>query len=197
MRAIFVDAQIPRLRAVKALVPILPGIIWSPISSARVADLPEPPLPGPRWLRVRNRQCGICGTDLSLLFVKGSPGIAPAALPANSRLFLGHEGVGGGWSQGYTAHETEIYTVPDDLNDDQALFIEPMAIALHAVLRRRPRSSEHVLVIGAGAIGLLTAQAVKAVEPGCHGTILTRYSHPREVARSLGMGRVGPGGAAR
>ena len=252
MRAIFVDAQIPRLLAVKVLRPILPGIVWSPISSARVADLPEPPLPGPRWLRVRNRQCGICGTDLSLLFVKGSPGIAPAALPANSRFFLGHEvvgnvvevgervtrfqvgdrvvmqsrhagrncfsqeieppcrycargqcrlcenaslgvgpeGVGGGWSEGYTAHETEIYNVPDDLDDDQALFIEPMAIALHAVLRRRPRSGEHVLVIGAGAIGLLTAQAAKAVEPGCHVTILARYSHQSEVARSLGIGHV-------
>src|SRR3989304_2600242 len=74
--------------------PVLRGTNWSPTSSARVADLPEPPLPGPRWLRVRNRQCGICGTDLSLLFVKGSPGLAPAALPANSRLFLGHEVVG-------------------------------------------------------------------------------------------------------
>lgn len=256
MRSIFVDTALPRLLAVKALRPVLPGIVWSPISSTRVADLPDPPLPGPRWLRVRNRQCGICGTDLSLLFVQGSPGIAPAALPANRRIFLGHEvvsdvveigkgvthfkvgdrvvmqsrhagrnclsqeieprcrfcaqgqtrlcenaslgvgpeGVGGGWSEGYTAHETEVYGVPDDLDDDQALFIEPMAIALHAVLRRRPRPGDHALVIGAGTIGLLTAQAARAVEPACKVSVLARYAHQEEAARRLGLESIIRGG---
>jgi threonine dehydrogenase-like Zn-dependent dehydrogenase len=256
VRSIFVDTAIPRLLAVKALRPILPGIVWSPISSARVEDLPDPPLPGSRWLRVRNRQCGICGTDLSLLLVKGSPRIGPAALPANRRIFLGHEvvsdvvevgqgvtrfrvgdrvvmqsrhagrncysqeidppcrscaqgqmqlcenaslgvgpeGVGGGWSEGYTAHETEVYRVPDDLDDDQALFIEPMAIALHAVLRHRPQPGDHVLVIGAGTIGLLTGQAARAVEPECRVTVLARYAHQEQAARGLGIESVVRGG---
>jgi threonine dehydrogenase-like Zn-dependent dehydrogenase len=256
VQSIFVDTAIPRLLAVKALRPVVPGIVWSPISSARVVDLPEPALPGPRWIRVRNRQCGICGTDLSLLFVKGSPRIGPAALPANRRIFLGHEvvsdvvevgegvsrfrvgervvmqsrhagrncysqeidppcrscaqghvqlcenaslgvgpeGVGGGWSEGYTAHESEVYAVPEDLDDDQALFIEPMAIGVHAVLRRRPRPGDHVLVIGAGKIGLLTAQAARAVEPRAKVTILARYPHQEEVARRLGIDSIVRGG---
>src|SRR3990172_10937436 len=256
VQSIFVDTQIPRLLAVKVLRPLLPGIIWSPISSARMADLAVPALPGPRWLRVSNRQCGICGTDLSLLFVRGSPGIAPAALPANSRIFWGHEvvsdvvevgggvtrfrvgdrvvmgsrhtgrncfsqeieppcpycaqgqtrlcenaslgvgpeGVGGGWSEGYTAHETEVHGVPDDLDDDQALFVEPMAIALHAVLRHRPQPGDHVLVVGAGTIGLLTAQAARAGEPGCKVTVLARYAHQAESARRLGVENVVRGG---
>jgi threonine dehydrogenase-like Zn-dependent dehydrogenase len=249
MRSIFVDNDIPRLLAVKVLRSFIPGIVWSPISSARVANLAEPSLPGRRWIRVRNRQCGICGTDLSLLFVKGSPAIGPAALPANKRFYLGHEvvsdvvevgegvtrlrpgdrvvmqsrhagrncfsqeinppcrfcaqgqtrlcenaslkigpeGIGGGWSEGYTAHESEVYRVPKELDDDQALFIEPMAIALHAVLRRRPLPGDHVLVIGAGTIGLLTAQAARAVEPDCRVTLLARYPHQEEVARTLGI----------
>ncbi len=256
MRSIFVDTALPRLLAVKALRPVLPGIVWSPISSARVVDLADPPLTGPRWIRVRNRQCGICGTDLSLLLVKGSPRIGPAALPANRRIFLGHEvvsdvieigegvtrfrvgdrvvmqsrhagrncfsqeidplcrscaqgqvqlcenaslgvgpeGVGGGWSEGYTAHETEVYLVPEDLDDDQALFIEPMAIALHAVLRHRPQPGDHVLVIGAGTIGLLTAQAARAVEPAARVTVLTRYAHQEQTARRLDFESVVRGG---
>lgn len=256
MRSIFVDTAIPRLLAVKALRPVLPGVVWSPISSARVVDLPDPPLPGPRWLRVRNRECGICGTDLSLLLVKGSPAIGPAALPGNKRIFLGHEvvsdvvevgegvtrfgvgdrvvmqsrhagrncysqeidppcrscaqgqtqlcenaslgvgpeGIGGGWSEGYTTHESEVYKVADDVNDDQALFIEPMAIALHAVLRHRPRPGDHVLVIGAGTIGLLTAQAARAVEPACVITVMARYSHQEQAARRLGFERLVRGG---
>jgi threonine dehydrogenase-like Zn-dependent dehydrogenase len=256
VRSIFVDTAIPRLLAVRTLRPILPGIVWSPISSARVQDLPDPALPGPRWIRVRNRQCGICGTDLSLLLVKGSPRIGPAALPANRRIFLGHEvvsdvvevgkdvtrfrvgdrvvmqsrhagrncysqeidppcrscaqgqvqlcenaslgvgpeGVGGGWSDGYTAHETEVYGVPDDLDDDQAIFVEPMAIAVHAVLRRRPQPGDRVLVIGAGKIGLLTAQAAKAVEPGAKVTILARYPHQEQAAKRLGIDSIVRGG---
>src|SRR5690349_17673663 len=38
--------------------------------------------------------CGICATDLSLLFVRADPSVAPAALPGLQRFFLGHEAVG-------------------------------------------------------------------------------------------------------
>jgi threonine dehydrogenase-like Zn-dependent dehydrogenase len=256
VRSIFVDVSIPRMLAVKALRPVSPGIVWSPISSTHVTDLPDPSLPGPRWIRVRNRQCGICGTDMSLLYVMGSPSIGLAALPGRQRVFLGHEvvsdvvevgkdvtrfrvgdrvvmqsrhagrncysqeidppcrmcargqtqlcenaslgvgpeGVGGGWSEGYTAHETEVCGVPDDLDDDQATLIEPLSIGLHAVLRHRPQPRDQVLVIGAGTIGLLTAQAAQAVEPDCQVTILARYAHQEEEARRLGIESVIRGG---
>ncbi len=91
MRSIYVDKNIPRVLLTKAVAPRWPGFVWTPLSAARAADLPEPDLPGPRWLRLRNARCGICASDLSLLFVKADPSIAPAALPGNSRFFLGHE----------------------------------------------------------------------------------------------------------
>src|SRR5262249_23424153 len=69
VRTIYVDKDIPRILAVKALRPVWPGVVFSAVSPARCADLPEPPLPGPRWVRLQNRQCGICATDLSLLYV--------------------------------------------------------------------------------------------------------------------------------
>jgi threonine dehydrogenase-like Zn-dependent dehydrogenase len=56
--------------------------------------LPEPSLPGSKWLRVRNIQCGVCAIDLSMLLVQVNPSIAPAALPGNIRFFLGYEVVG-------------------------------------------------------------------------------------------------------
>jgi threonine dehydrogenase-like Zn-dependent dehydrogenase len=256
MRAIYVDKKIPQMLAVKMLRPLWSGVIWSPLSPVRVDDLPEPSLPGPRWVRVRNIQCGICATDLSLLQVKVSPGVAPAALPGNTRFYLGHEvvgevveigsqvsrfqvgdrvvmesrfagptchsqeidppcvhcasgqtrlcenaslgrgpvGVGGGWGDGYTAHEAELWPVPNELGDDQASLIEPMAVALHGVLRRRPEKDEHVLIIGAGIIGLLTVQAVKEIEPDCHLTVLARHEHQAETARRLGADAVLRGG---
>ena len=94
MRTIYVDKNIPRVLLTKAISPRWPGFIWTPFSSVTVADLPDPPLPGPRWLRVQNEMCGICASDLSLLFVHADPSIAPAALPASNRFYLGHEAVG-------------------------------------------------------------------------------------------------------
>jgi threonine dehydrogenase-like Zn-dependent dehydrogenase len=248
VRTIFVEKALPRMLAVKALRPLWGGVIWSPLSAARVADLEEPPLPGPRGVRVRNRQCGICGTDLSLLFVKADPAISLAALPGHRRIYLGHEvigevvevgpqvgrvrlrdrvimstrhagpncitqgieppcahcaegqtrlcvnaslgegpqGVGGGWGDGYTAHETEVFRVPPSIQDDTAVLMEPMAVALHAVLRRPPRAGGHVLIAGAGTIGLLVLQATRAVEPACHITLIARYPHQAEMARRTG-----------
>jgi len=93
MQAIYVDKHIPRALLTKAITPYWPGFVWTPLSAARADDLPDPPLPGARWLRVRNQQCGICASDLSLLFVHADPSIAPAALPGLSRFWLGHETV--------------------------------------------------------------------------------------------------------
>ena len=56
--------------------------------------LVDPGLPGPKWIRVKNLACGICATNLSLLFVKVNPSVAPAALPGVQRFHLGHESVG-------------------------------------------------------------------------------------------------------
>jgi L-iditol 2-dehydrogenase len=93
MRAIYFDKDIPRALLTKAVAPWWPGFVWTPLSATRAVELPDPPLPGPRWLRLRNERCGICASDLSLLYVHAHPAIAPAALPGSARFYLGHETV--------------------------------------------------------------------------------------------------------
>ena len=93
MRAIYVDKHIPRVLLTKAITPLWQGFVWTPLSAARAGSLDDLPLPGPRWIRVTNLACGICATDLSLLFVKVDPSVAPAALPGLQRFYLGHEAV--------------------------------------------------------------------------------------------------------
>ena len=39
---------------------------------------------------------------------------------------------GGGWSEGLVAHAAQLHTVPDDLPDEDAVLVEPLACALHA-----------------------------------------------------------------
>jgi threonine dehydrogenase-like Zn-dependent dehydrogenase len=245
MRTIYVDKIIPKMLMVKVLRPVWPAVVFSPLSSARLANIPEPPLPGPAGVRVRNRVCGICASDLALFHVHADPAIGPAALPGNSRFYLGHEvvsevvevgrqvkklhagqrvvmehretgascrelgidpacrfcqaglnnlcenaggmvGVGGGWSDGYTAQASNVFPVPDDLSDDQAAMIEPMSVAIHGVLRRPPGAQERVLVLGAGIIGLFTMQAVRAFRPRARLTALARHPHQAQAARYCG-----------
>ena len=93
MKAIYVDKHIPNMLLTKAIAPLWPGFVWTPLSASHAAEFPDPPLPGPRWLRLKNDRCGICSTDLSLLFVQADPTLAPAALPGVSRFWLGHEAV--------------------------------------------------------------------------------------------------------
>jgi threonine dehydrogenase-like Zn-dependent dehydrogenase len=256
MRSIYFEKNIPKVLAAKGLKGVWPGVVWSPLSPTIVADLPEPNLPGPRWIKVKNRACGICATDLSLLFVRADPAIAQSPLVEdNARLYLGHEvvgtvvetgpgvslhrtgdrvimdrspltglspnclsqeiqppcrfclsgqfqlcdnkaanrgpqGAGGGWSEGYTCHETEAFPCPPDLADDQAVLVEPMSVAVHAVLRRPPQNLDRVLVIGAGIIGLLVAQAVRAVSPGCFLAVVAKYPHQAELARRFGANEI-------
>lgn len=55
-----------------------------------------------------------------------------------------------------------LHALPDDLPFEMAAFAEPVAIALHAVNLAPPAIHEPALVVGAGLIGLLVIQALKA-----------------------------------
>ena len=54
MRAIYADKNIPRILLTKAITPIWKDFVWTPLSHARAGFLDDMPLPGPRWVRVKN-----------------------------------------------------------------------------------------------------------------------------------------------
>lgn len=55
-----------------------------------------------------------------------------------------------------------LHRLPDALPFEHAAMAEALAVALHAVDRRRPAPSDRVAVIGCGMIGLLTLQVLRA-----------------------------------
>lgn len=55
-----------------------------------------------------------------------------------------------------------LFAIPDGMSYEEAAFGEPIAVALHAVRQVNITGGETVLVIGAGLIGLLIVQALKA-----------------------------------
>lgn len=93
---------------------------------------------------------------------------------------------GGGWSAYLVAHPFQLHRLPEGLSADEEILAEPFSCALHAALKSRARPHDQVLIIGAGAIGLLTLAALRLVEPACRVTVVARYPHQEEVARRLG-----------
>jgi len=62
--------------------------------------------------------------------------------------------------------EYTILKLPDTVSDDAGAFVEPLAVAVHAVKRARLKIGASVAIIGAGPIGLLVMQACRAAGAG-------------------------------
>ena len=51
-----------------------------------------------------------------------------------------------------------VWTIPDSVEDEIAVFTEPLAVTVHAMNIWKPRREDRVLIFGAGIMGLLTLQ---------------------------------------
>lgn len=58
---------------------------------------------------------------------------------------------------------TDTLRVPENLSDEAATFIEPLACVVKSVRRARLRDGDRVLVIGAGVMGLLHLMVLRAL----------------------------------
>lgn len=94
--------------------------------------------------------------------------------------------LGGGWSEEMQVCEQQLFRIPAQMEDEQAVLLEPSAVALHAVLRRLPQAGEQVLIVGAGTIGLLTLQVVRALAPQAKVSVMARHGFQVEQATRLG-----------
>jgi (R,R)-butanediol dehydrogenase/meso-butanediol dehydrogenase/diacetyl reductase len=63
-------------------------------------------------------------------------------------------------------HEYSLFRLPDSVTDDMGAFVEPLAVAVHAVKRSRLKVGASVAIVGAGPIGLLVMQACRAAGAG-------------------------------
>lgn len=98
--------------------------------------------------------------------------------------------IGGGWSEEMLLSEQQLFRLPADMSDEQAVLLEPTAVAIHAVLRRLPQQNERILIIGAGAIGLLTLQIIRALAPRAEVSVMARHSFQIEQATRLGAAHI-------
>jgi threonine dehydrogenase-like Zn-dependent dehydrogenase len=94
------------------------------------------------------------------------------------------EDTGGGWGPEMVVHERQLVEVPDDLTDEQAVLIEPMACAVHAT----EGWDDDTVIIGAGTLGLFTLAAI-AHQYSRHQPrailVAARYPHQHAIARAI------------
>jgi len=67
---------------------------YGTLSPLRTRKLPQPGLPGSKWVRVRNHMAGISGAELELIRLHTDPRIALMAIPRRQRIYLGRESSG-------------------------------------------------------------------------------------------------------
>lgn len=72
----------------------------------------------------------------------------------------------GAFAEYMVAGEESLLKIPDSVTDEMGAFVEPLAVAIHAVRRSRMKIGDAVAVVGAGPIGLLVLQACLASGAG-------------------------------
>lgn len=73
---------------------------------------------------------------------------------------IGISGRDGAFAESVSVPHRNLHRVPDELTDDQAVFVEPLAAAIAAARRVESSSPGRVVLLGPGRLGRLVAEAL-------------------------------------
>lgn len=117
--------------------------------------------------------CGRCRYCLA-----GRPNICP------SRQLIGAHRPGG-FAERVAVPASAVYPIPDALGEVAAALVEPLANALHMVERDETGARESVVIVGAGALGILAAAVAR--QAGYGRVVVSDINAKRlEIAGHLG-----------
>ena len=132
----------------------------------------QPNRVGQRVVGEINVNCGACRNCL-------------AAQPTHceNRSVLGIKNRHGAFAEYLCLPLKNLKAVPDTVSDDAAVFVEPLAAALEIQEQIKIRSTDRVLVLGAGRLGQLIAQTLTLLD--CDLTVVARHKNQQALlARS-------------
>ena len=133
----------------------------------------SPHLQGKRVVGEINCPCGGCSTCRSGL-VRHCP----------DRTVLGILGRDGAFSEFLTLPDANLHVVPDHVEDEAAVFVEPIAAAWRILEQVQVGRSTRALVLGDGRIGLLVAAVL--ADADLEVTVLGRHAVHAPIVDRLG-----------
>jgi threonine dehydrogenase-like Zn-dependent dehydrogenase len=100
-----------------------------------------------------------------------------------NRSVVGIRGRDGAFAEFVSVPAANLHEVPDTMDDETAVFVEPTAAACRILEQVTIDAGARVAVLGDGRMGLLVAQVLKTRAPDV--TIIGRHEHKLAVARVL------------
>ncbi|MCV6639280.1 alcohol dehydrogenase catalytic domain-containing protein [Candidatus Albibeggiatoa sp. nov. NOAA] len=143
-----------------------------------VGEVIQAPLK-PEWIGRRvvgeiNIGCGDCVQCLAL-----------RATHCENRQVLGIKKYHGAFAEYLSLPLDNLFCVPDNVPNEQAVFTEPLAAALEIQNQYHVKPTDTVLVIGAGRLGQLIAQTLALT--GCHLQVVARYPKQQKLLKTQGI----------
>ncbi len=102
------------------------------------------------------------------------------------RTTLGIDRRDGAFAEHVALPLVNLHVVPDNVSDDEAVFVEPLAAACQILEQVHLRPTHHVAVLGDGKLGLLCAQAISAGTP-CEVTVIGKHESKLALAQGWGL----------
>ncbi len=134
---------------------------------ADVVSSPNADLAGQRVVGEINVVCGRCDLCLSGL-----------SSHCRNRTVLGIQGRDGAFAEFVRLPAANLHVLPKTIDDDSAVFVEPLAAAFQVLKQIKLDGRKWVTVLGDGRLGLLVAQVLREV--GCPVRVIGR--HPSKLA---------------
>jgi len=140
----------------------------------RVVECDDPKWIGQRVVGEINLACGRCEWC-----AKGLGRHCP------HRTVLGIVNRDGVFSEFLTLPVVNLHRVPDEVSDQAATFVEPLAAAAEILEQMPLAPGTRVAILGDGRLGLLTAQVLK--HAGAQVTLIGRHGWKLDLARAWGV----------
>lgn len=116
-------------------------------------------------------KCRMCQTGLALHCAK--------------RTVIGIKGRDGCLADYMAIPEHNLHQVPDSIDDEQAVFIEPLAAAYQVLSQRPMDERSSATIVGSGRLGLLVAQVLATT--GCKLTVVGRNRKKLSLCEKKGI----------
>jgi len=101
------------------------------------------------------------------------------------RTTLGIWGRDGAFAEYLTLPLANLHPVPEEIPDEDAVFVEPLAAALEIVEQIEVKPTDRVLLLGDGKLGLLVAQVLTL--QGCDLLVVGHHAHKLEILKRRGI----------